>query len=110
MLVWLACLVGDGPLCLPVPRSTSPSPARAPRSVNYDKSINLSFTVVVEGYHVSGSCLLPERLLAFAFLPRTGTTDTAVLCLARDHAQPRARVALLPEHMSKLDVLRGQSK
>lgn len=49
--------------------------------------------------------LLPERLLALALLPRTGTADTAMLCLAQDHAQLRARVALLPEHISKLDVL-----
>lgn len=54
-LVWLAYLAGDGPLCLPIPRSTSP-PAQASRSVNYGKSINPFFTVVVEGYHVSGSC------------------------------------------------------
>lgn len=54
--------------------------------------------------------VLPERLLALALLPRTGTTDTATLCLAWDHAQLWARVALLPEHMSKLDVLRAQSK
>lgn len=52
----------------------------------------------------------PERLLALALPPRTGTTDTAVLCLAQDHAQTRARVALLPEHVSTLDVLRVPSK
>lgn len=52
------------------------------------------------------ACVLqPERLLALALLPRTGTADTAVLCLAQDHAQPRARIALVPEHMSTLDVL-----
>lgn len=55
-LGWLACLTGDGPLCLTVPRSTSPSPAQAPCSVNYGKSINPSFTVVIEGYHISASC------------------------------------------------------
>lgn len=53
---------------------------------------------------------LPERLLELAHLPRTGTADTAVLCLARDHARLRARIALMPEHMSKLDVLRARSK
>lgn len=52
--------------------------------------------------------LLPESLPALALLPGTGTADTA--CLAQDHAQLGARVALLPEHVSKLDVLRARSK
>lgn len=37
-------------------------------------------------------------------LLRTGTADSVVLCFTQDHAQLRARVALVPEHMSKLDV------
>lgn len=49
--------------------------------------------------------LLPEGLLALAHLPRTGTADTVVLCSARDHAQLRASIALMPEHMCELAVL-----
>lgn len=36
--------------------------------------------------------------------------QTVVLCLARDHVWLRARIALMPECMSKLDVLQVWSK
>lgn len=66
---------------------------------------NLLSQLLLKAITYQAPVLLPERLLALALLSRTGTADTAMLCLAQDHAQLRAHVALLPEHISKLDVL-----
>lgn len=97
-LVWLACLTGDGPLCLPVPRSTSP-PAQAPRSANYGKSINPFFTVVVEGYHVSGSCTPAREAPCSCSSPQDRHhRHRAALLTSGSHAAPGTHCSLARAH------------